>query len=881
MDWETLNSTECVNILNADTRRGLSDREAQKRLKKNGKNELIPPKKKNLLLRFLSQFSDFMVIILLIAAAISFVTSYLQQDADYIDSIIILVIVVLNAFIGLVQESRAEKAIEALKKMSSPHACVLRGGKLRNIPASDLVTGDLVQLKSGDMVPADIRLLESHDLRCEESALTGESLPVEKNAAQRCPAGTALGDRKNMLFSSSVLTAGNGTGVVVATGMDTQVGKIAGMLSAQEAPKTPLQLKLAQTGRWLGLGALAICAVIFVMGLLQRVLPLDMFLISISLAVAAIPEGLPAVVTIVLAAGVKRMAAKKGIVRHMPAVETLGSASVICSDKTGTLTQNRMTVTELWTASGTAGISSADGQRVLALSALCNNSTQQNGHYLGEPTETALAEACRTDKSELDRQYPRVMEIAFSSSRKMMTTVHRLPDGRFRIISKGAPDVLLGRCQHTGVTAQAARKNEEMARRALRVIGVAVRDVANLPPRREDCEQGLSLLGLVGMIDPPRPGVKEAVETCKQAGIRPVMITGDHQATASAIAGELGILTERSAAITGKELDALPQQELEKRIYDYTVFARVSPEHKVRIVKAFQARGEVVAMTGDGVNDAPALKSADIGCAMGRGGTDVAKEAADLILADDNFTTIVAAVKEGRGIYDNIKKTIHFLLSCNIGEILTVFVGFLLGLPTPLLAIQLLWVNLVTDSLPALALGVEPIEWDIMKRSPAKKGESVFAGGMGYSILVEGCLIGSLSLLAFTIGRLFFDTAPANPIVGRTMAFAVLSLAQVAHTFNMRSRGREGKAAESRATRRSRLGAAAAICIALQSMVIIFPPLAAIFKVMPLSFGQWAIVAGLSLLPLLLGEVERRWNRRKRVDSVKQQARWQRYKKPR
>jgi P-type Ca2+ transporter type 2C len=854
LEWQSLTKEDCAKKLNTSLHSGLTPRQAAERLHKYGKNELERPKKKSLFLRFAAQLSDFMVIVLLIAAGISFFTSYFQHDSDYIDSIIILVIVLVDAITGMIQESRAERAIEALQKLSTPKARVVRAGKEYEIPAEQLVPGDLVVVETGDLVPADIRLTKSVNLKAEESALTGESLPVEKDAESVYPASTPLGDRRNCLYSSSSVAAGRGRGIVVATGMNTQVGKIAHMIGSQDAPQTPLQRKLAQTGHMLGTGALVICLIIFIMGLIQRINPIDMFLIAISLAVAAIPEGLPAVVTVTLAIGVRRMAAKRAIVRRMPAVETLGSASVICSDKTGTLTQNRMTVVELQSPQRKLQINSAEGRRLLETAALCTNCVNTGGTLRGDPTEIALVRAARVKPDEFKRRYPRVQEFPFSSERKRMTTVHRLPDGRYRIITKGAPDILLQYCSPSTSKQSIIRRNEEMASRALRVIGVAVRDVDHMPKNAQEAERSLVFLGLVGMIDPPRPEAKQAVQMCKRAGIRPVMITGDHAATAAAIAVQLGIAQSGENVVTGAQLDQMTDAQLRRNISRYSVFARVSPEHKVRIVRAFQSRGEVVAMTGDGVNDAPALRAADIGCAMGISGTDVAKAASDMILTDDNFATIVSAVQEGRGIYQNIRKTVHFLISCNIGELLTVFVGFLLRLPSPLLAIQLLWVNLVTDSLPALALGMEPISSDIMNRKPVRRGESVFSGGMGYNIVVEGCLIGSLSLLAYSIGRVFFDVDPASPFIGRTMAFAVLSLSQVVHTFNMRS---ERSVFRAGLFANPKLVLAAVACVLLQVAVIAVQPLAAVFKTAVLTGRQWIVVAVLSFMPLAVVEAEK------------------------
>ncbi|EJF38733.1 calcium-translocating P-type ATPase, PMCA-type [Clostridium sp. MSTE9] len=855
---------ECIRQLKTDPKRGLTVPQVEQRSREYGQNELREGKRPGLIAKFLEQFKDFMVIILLIAAAVSFFTSLFRHDSDYIDPIIILLIVIVNAVIGVAQESRAEKAIDALKKLTSPESVVMRNGKRIKIASKEIVPGDIVFLTEGDFVPADLRILEAHNLRAEESALTGESLPVEKSAELVCGDKTPLGDRKNMLYSSSSVAAGRGVGVAVATGMETQVGKIAHMIHSEEAPQTPLQKRLAHTGKVLGIGALAICAVIFIMGLIQSVEPLDMFMISISLAVAAIPEGLPAVVTIVLAMGVRRMANCRAIVRRMPAVETLGSASVICSDKTGTLTQNKMTVVEVAGYDGVLTKQDTQARRILELAALCNNCTVSGDKIQGDPTEAALLAASPVPKDQLERRMPRVREIPFQSARKMMTTVHRLDNQQYRIITKGAPDLLMERCttcQGGSFTApmdqqvrrELQRRNEQMASRALRVLGVAYRDVKQLPPENE-WEKDLVFCGFIGMIDPPRPEAERAVRLCKKAGIRAVMITGDHVATAVAIAGKLGMMGPEDKALTGQQLDQMEQRDLERNIYQYSVFARVSPEHKVRIVKAFQKRGEIVAMTGDGVNDAPALKAADIGCAMGISGTDVAKGAADMVLTDDNFATIVEAVREGRGIYANIRKTIHFLISCNIGEILTVFMAFLLQLPLPLLAIQLLWINLVTDSLPALALGVEPIENDVMEQPPHRQNESIFAGGMGYNILVEGCLIGALALLAYSVGRAFFDMDPSYPIIGRTMAFATLSLSQIVHSYNMRSSHslfRIGFLSN------PQLLVASVICTIMQVSVIAVAPVAQIFKTAVLSGAQWVAVALISLVPFVVVEAEK------------------------
>ena len=865
MELYSQSREEAVQTLGTDPARGLNQRECQRRLEQYGKNELRPAKRRGLPARFFSQFQDLMVLILLAAAAVSFAVSWVRGDGEYVDSLIILAIVVCNAVIGTVQEVRADRAIQALKKLSSPHAWVIREGRRQRVESSQLAPGDLVVLQAGDLVPADLRLLKSAELKIEESALTGESVPAEKDAGARCPQNAPLGERKNMAFASTGVASGAGVGVVAATGMDTAMGRIAHMLEHEQSPQTPLQQRLKRMGKVMGVGVVLICAVIFLLGLFQQRPPLEMFMIAISLGVAAIPEGLTAVVTIVLAMGIKRMAQKRAIVRHLPAVETLGSTQVICSDKTGTLTQNKMTVVAFSAARGEERLDSPAAQFALELATLCSDAQEVGEKITGDPTETAFLRACKRGKGELEGCYPRVGEIPFTSARKRMTTAHRLPEGGFRLIAKGAPDVLIARCTQllqggevrplTGaMKAKLLSDNSRLAERALRVLAVAYRDVSALPSDDRESESQLIFCGLIAMEDPPRPGVKEAVTQCKRAGILPVMITGDHAATALAIGQRLGIAESSSQVMTGPELDRLDDGALSKKVFQYRIFARVSPEHKVKLVRAFQQRGMVVAMTGDGVNDAPALKAADIGCAMGKNGTEVAQSAADMVLTDDDFSTIVAAVREGRGIYQNIRKTVHFLLSCNIGEILVVFVAFLLRAPTPLLAIQLLWVNLVTDSFPALALGADPIQGNVMEQPPHKREEGVFSGGVGFAVAVEGCLVGALALLAYTIGRAFFDYDPAAPAIGRTMAFCVLSLSQLVHSFNMRS---EHSVLKLGLLSNRKLVAACGFCAFLMVSVVLFPPLSALFQTTALTALQWLVVAALSLCPLLVVEGEK------------------------
>ena len=794
---------EVVKDLATDAQKGLSEQEAQARRARYGENKLAEQKKKSMFVRFLEQFKDVMIIILLIAACVSFgVICYQvfvtgeESPIEFVEPALIIFIVVLNAIMGLVQESKAEKALEALKNMSAPHARVLRDGKEKFIQASELVPGDVIYLEAGDFVPADARLLTSSNLKSEESALTGESVPAEKDARAEVKENASVGDRSNMVFSGCSLTYGSATAVVTGTGMNTEMGKIANLLAGEKEVRTPLQNKLAQLGKYLGIVALAACAIIFVVGACVGLDWLELFMTAVSLAVSAIPEGLPAVVTIVLSIGVTRMVRKNAIIKRLPAVETLGSASVICSDKTGTLTQNRMTLVRTYVDGGEAtafdpAATDEQTKQLLAWGTLCcDGSVEFEGDrevHLGDPTETAIVLAAHklgNEKEALNESCPRIASLPFDSDRKLMTTVNKI-DGKLIAVVKGAFDVMATRCI-AGDIEKARSVNDAMSADALRVLAVGYKELDSVSeePTSEELEYGLTFLGLVGMIDPPRPEAKEAVAVCRKAGIKPVMITGDHVITASAIARELGILLDGDRAITGAELDAMSEGELDQQVEHISVYARVSPENKIRIVKAWQKKGQVVSMTGDGVNDAPALKAADIGCAMGITGTDVAKGAADMTLTDDNFATIVDAVKEGRGIYSNIKKVVGFLLGTNISEVIVVFLAMCIWQISPFISIQLLWINLIGDSLPAIALGMEKLEPDVMDHKPRAKNESIFAHGYGIQIVLQGCMFAGLALASYCIARFGFGLG-AEACSAAT--FFVLALSQTLHAYNMRS----------------------------------------------------------------------------------------------
>lgn len=879
--WFSKSGEDVANFFETDMIKGLSSEQVEEKRSVYGTNEIVSKNKKSIAKMILEQFQDFMIIILIIAAVISGVVGQ-SNGEGFTDSIIILVIVILNAVIGVIQELKAQKSLESLKNLSAPHSKVIRDGKLQDLESKYLVPGDIVVLETGDYVPADLRLIEAVNLKTQEAALTGESLPVEKTTEKIDKEDIGIGDRLNQAFSSSLVTYGRGKGIVVSIGMQTEVGKIATMLDSVDDSETPLSRRLEALGKTLGIAALVICLVIFAVGSFVHGREIfEMFMTAVSLAVAAIPEGLPAISTIVLSIGVQRMVKRNAIIRTLPSVETLGSATVICSDKTGTLTQNKMTVEKIFYNNEIFGVEEkkynvGDHLRLLMNSMiLCNDTkvTKEGEEFklAGDPTETALVDLgikLNMLKTTMDDENPRVEEIPFDSERKLMSTVNNTNQGLF-VYTKGGVDEILSKCskiyldnQEMALSAEninyIKQVNEEMAKGALRVLAMAYKRVDKVPTRNEmnNLESELVYIGMVGMIDPARPEAKEAVEKCKTAGIKPVMITGDHKVTAMAIAKDIGILENESEAITGSELEKMPQEELEKNVKNYSVYARVSPEHKVRIVKAWQSQGEVVAMTGDGVNDAPALKTADIGAAMGIVGTDVAKEAADVVLTDDNFATIVSAVEEGRRIYDNILKAVQYLLSSNIGEIIVLFVATMFGwLAEPLLPIHILWINLVTDSLPALALSVDPAEKDIMKRK-ARKDKNIFSKGMTFRVIYQGIMVGVLTLLAFCIGCRFDFASLANPEVAmtaQTMAFAVLAMSELVHAYNVRS----NKESIFKLKLKTNMVLVLATLVSLLLMVVVLgvPVLQGMFEVTELSITNWVWVILLSLAPLTIVEI--------------------------
>lgn len=863
-------AAEVLSDQGVDENLGLSDDEASSRLAKTGPNKLEEAEKTPLWKRFFEQMADPMVIMLIVAAVISALTGMVKGEADFADVAIIMFVVIVNSVLGVVQEAKSEEALEALQEMSAAQSKVLRDGKLVHLPSAELVPGDVIMLEAGDSVPADCRVLESATMKIEEAALTGESVPVEKHAnVIELAAGTddvPLGDRKNMCYMGSTVVYGRGRAVVVGTGMNTEMGKIAGALAEAKEELTPLQVKLAELSRILTIMVIVICVVIFGVDIIRHgvgnVLTdptalLDTFMVAVSLAVAAIPEGLVAVVTIVLSLGVTKMAKRQAIIRKLSAVETLGCTQTICSDKTGTLTQNKMTVVKHELA--------APKEKFLAGMALCSDAQwdEDLGEAVGEPTECALVnDAGKAGLTGLTAEHPRVGEAPFDSGRKMMSVVVETLDGEYEQYTKGAPDVVIGLCTHiydgdrvVPLTeerrAELVAANKAMADEALRVLALASRTYTEVP---SDCspaalEHDLVFCGLSGMIDPVRPEVSDAIREAHDAGIRTVMITGDHIDTAVAIAKQLGIVTDRSHAITGADLDRMSDEELDAHIEDYGVYARVQPEHKTRIVEAWKSRDQIVAMTGDGVNDAPALKAADIGCAMGITGTDVAKGAADMTLTDDNFATIVDAVREGRGIYANIKKVVGFLLGTNIGEVIVVFLSMLMWHKSPLLSMQLLWINLVTDSLPAIALGMEPVERDVMERKPKPKKEGLFAHGFGLRIVLQGVMFGGLSLAAFYIG----EAETGLLAGGQTLAFMVLALSQIVQAFNMRSDrsifriGPFGNRS---------LNGAALISVALVALVL-FTPLSIPFGLIALPGKLYGIGVALILVPVLVMELSK------------------------
>ncbi len=849
---------ELTQKFSTDLKNGLTDKQVKENLEKYGPNELKKTQKQSILLRFILQFKDALTIILIIAAIVSIVV----EPTEWIDSAIIIVVVIINAVLGLVQESNAERSLEALQKMASPKAKVIRNGITITIDTSKVVPGDLLVLEAGDSIASDGRLIEAFNLKVDESALTGESVPVEKTNELIDKEEVPLAERTNMVHASCNVTYGRGVALVTTTGEDNEVGKIATMLQQTKNQNTPLQDQLDQIGKSIGVICIIICIVVFFMEMLSGLTVLEAFKTAIALAVAAIPEGLATVVTVVLALSVQRMVKKNAIIKSLPAVETLGSTSIVCSDKTGTLTQNKMTVVKTYLYKlqiESIETCNKETNELLNYFTLCSDGSISNVDgkeiLIGDPTETALVKASLEKgftKEKLSQEYPRFNELAFDSDRKMMTVFVK-HEGKVLSITKGGPDVIFSRCKDIDLD-EVTKINEAMSNEALRVLALGIRYWQEEPDEitSELVENNLTFIGMVGMIDPPRQEAKQAIAEAKKAGVRTIMITGDHVITASAIARNLGILESNQKAVMGSELEKMSDVQLADHIEEYSVYARVAPEHKVRIVKAWKSKGKIVAMTGDGVNDSPALKTADIGCAMGITGTDVAKGAASMILTDDNFATIITSIKEGRGIFDNIKKDVQFLLSSNIGEVITIFGASVISLITsfdfgvPLLPIHLLWVNLITDSLPAFALGMEPTEPDVMERKPRKKDENFFSEGLGFTIAWQGVMIGVLTLIAYAIGN------QMDHLTGMTMAFITLCGCQLVHAFNVKS---HHSILNKRLFNNIYLWGALVIGILLQVILILIPQLSSIFKLQCLNVTQWLICIGLCLLTVVICEI--------------------------
>ena len=863
---------ETFRTFQTDPFKGLSSEEARARQARDGFNEFEKTRHTTLWQKFISQFKSFMIIVLIFAAIISGVTGYMNGEG-ITDAIIILSILIVNAIIGVFQEAKAEKSLDALEKLSAPHCKVIRDGETNIIESRDLVVGDIVVIETGDHVPADLRLIESVNLKIQEAALTGESVPVEKDADALLPEDASIGDRINMAYSSCSVTYGHGKGVVTAIGNQTEVGKIASMIQSVPDIRTPMQIRLDKLGKTLAVICLVVCVVIMIIGLCYGRNLLEMFMTAVSLAVASIPEGLPAVSTVVLALGVQRLAKQNAIVRNLPSVETLGSTTVICSDKTGTLTQNRMTVTHIYAAGklSDTSVPAPITDELLRMSVLANDAVLgTDGQSIGDPTETALVDAGvkhSIDKNALDAELPRVAEIPFDSERKLMTTVHQSNDKDYLVAVKGGLDELLANCTriNDGTTIRPLtekdignihKANVEMASQALRVLAVGYKTVSELPAAfvPATLENEFIFLGMVGMIDPPREEAKEAVRRCKEAGIKPVMITGDHKITATAIARSLGIITSEECVLTGKDIEMMDDEQLKEMAGNVAVFARVAPEHKVRIVNAFQSRGNVVAMTGDGVNDAPALKLADIGVAMGITGTDVAKEAADVVLADDNFATIVSSVREGRRIYDNLMKSIQFMISTNLGEIVVLLIAVLANLDMPLLPIQLLFINLVGDSLPSLALSVDHADKDIMRRKPIDPDQGIFTKHFTTRVILQALIIGLTTLAAYMIGM------KTSVDVARTMTFATMVFSQFTIIFSIRS---GYKWFTHKMFTNRWLWLTIAFVTALTLLVLLVPGMQSLFKLAPMTSGQWWTVIGLSFGVLALSEFFKLFTRKK------------------